>query len=310
MVAEELNFRRAADRSHVSQPALSKQVRDLEAELGLTLLDRNTARVRLTDAGRVLLVEARAILARVNEAVALTRDAAGGRRGQLCVGNIAAISANFMPATLTAFRRQYPEVDVTLREVSSAEQVAALASGAIQIGFTLSVQPPLPETVERFLILRSPLRAVLGRAHRLARQPRVALADLAAEPMLGLSNARGSLRHKDILVDLFAARGLSLATPRLVEGFDSLIASIASGAGITLLPEIADTSRAEGIVFRPLRDKGDDLQLDLWAIWRKGETSRLAHNFVTVLREMRQQRSRRVPAQSAAGGASRRSDSS
>ncbi|MBS0663405.1 MAG: LysR family transcriptional regulator [Verrucomicrobia bacterium] len=286
-VAEDLNYRRAASRLHVSQPALSKQIKDLEAELGVRLLDRNTVSVRLTDAGRVLVAEAKGILARVGDTLGLVRGAVHGRSGQLTVGNIAAISASFMPATLTAFRQRYPDVEVTLREYSSAEQVAALVAGDIQIGFTLNKHQAMPASLERFLVLTSPLRAVVGLGHRLARSPRVGLADVARERLLALANPRAGNRHRELIQEVLAARRLGGEAPKLVDGFDSLLASVASSQGVTLLPELANAWRAAGVTFRPLRDRGPDLSLELWAFWRKGESSRLAHNFIQVLREMR-----------------------
>src|SRR5215217_6751400 len=112
-VAEALNFRRAAEQLRVAQPALSKQIRDLEDELGARLLDRNTAGVRLTDAGAVLLNEARQILLAAQQAAIAVRDAAQGRRGRIVIGNIGAMSAAILPSNLTAFRERYPDVDVT-----------------------------------------------------------------------------------------------------------------------------------------------------------------------------------------------------
>src|SRR5664279_401085 len=106
-VAEELNFRRAAERLHVVQPALSRQIKDLEYDLRVRLLDRDTVRVRLTDAGRVFLDEARQILAHAERAKEMARDAAAGRRGRLVIGNVGPVTTSFMPASLTAFRARY-----------------------------------------------------------------------------------------------------------------------------------------------------------------------------------------------------------
>src|SRR5262245_60235793 len=116
-VAEALSFRGAAERLRVAQPALSKQIRDLEDECGARLFDRNTSRVRMTDAGAVLLEEARQLLAQANRLPALVRDAAQGRRGRLIIGNIGSLTAGFLPASLAAFHAKFPDVDVTLIEL-------------------------------------------------------------------------------------------------------------------------------------------------------------------------------------------------
>ena len=125
-VAEELSFRRAAHRLHVSHPALSQQVHDLENELGLKLFERNSRRVELTEAGRAFLIGARRALAAAKEAVTQAQEAAKGDRGRLVIGSIGPLTSSFLPVALARFREQRPLVEVTVLNMNNRAQVEAV----------------------------------------------------------------------------------------------------------------------------------------------------------------------------------------
>lgn len=286
-VAEELNFRRAAERLHIVQPALSRQIKDLEYELRVRLLDRDTVRVCLTDAGRVFLGEARQILEQAERAGELAREAAAGRRGRLIIGNVGPVTTSFMPASLTEFRARYPEVAVTLMEIEPGEQLAALEAGVIQVGFTVEKNPVLPANLRRFSVLRSPMCAVVGPGHRLAGAKRIPLAELAGERLLAFAGHK-SQTHADLVHRMFAAHGLKAEPARVVEGFESLLAMIAGGQGVSLMPQHIPLAGAGRVRIIPLAETTDDLVFELSAVWRDGETSPLARNFVALLRELKQ----------------------
>src|SRR5580700_5140704 len=131
------NVSRAALKLHVSQPALSRQVRDLEDELGFLLLKRSAKSVRLTEAGRVFLIEARAVLQRAEEAVQAARAIATGARGELHVGYAPSLTARFLPRTLRAFQAQSPGVRVRLHDLSTEEMLAGLREGTLQMAFVV-----------------------------------------------------------------------------------------------------------------------------------------------------------------------------
>lgn len=285
-VAEELNFRKAAERLRVAQPALSSQIKDLEGEIGVRLLDRNTASVRLTDAGRIFLEETRRTLQQAAAAIRAAQETAAGRRGRLAVG-YSPLLLGFMPAGLKRFGEKYPEVDVSLVELAMGEQVAAVAAGSIQIGFAIAGTLPVPAGLKEASIVRSPVRLVVGRTHRFAKARRVALADLAREPLLCLANGRGTLVHFETMRPMFAARGLKPGPVKRIEGAEPFRAMLESGAGVTLMPEIASLSRSADLVFKPLRDSGDDLFLEIRALWHGATASALVENFLQVLRQMK-----------------------
>jgi DNA-binding transcriptional LysR family regulator len=283
-VAEELNYRKAAQRLRVAQPALSSQIKDLEYELGVKLLDRNTTGARLTDAGAAFLQEVNLILAQALKATAVAREAAKGRRGRLNVAYSAPLLMGFMPITLKAFNAAFPDVETDLVEMPIAEQMAALESGAIHIGFAIKGRTPIPPQLQHVEIVRSPVRVVVGRGHRLASARRLALADLTREPLLCLKPTKGSRSVQgEIMRQHFVIRGLKIGPIRQIEGAEVFRATLESGLGVSLIPEIGALFRSPDLVFKPLEDTGDDLFIELHAIWWDGQTSQLAANFIALM---------------------------
>jgi len=287
-VAQTLNYRAAAATLHVSAPALSRQIKDLERELGARLFDRNTQSVRLTNSGTVFLTEVRAILSHVDRACEFAREAEEGRRGRLTIGTIGRRLSHCMPQCLTTFQTRYPEIQVDLVEMDYAEQLAALEAGTLDVGF-------MPEHIAitvgtRFqheTILSAPIFAVLSRRHRLARGRKVALADLAKERLLFLGKTKSSM-CADFARPLFASRKLIPNEMVEVKGFQTLITMIASKQGVSLLGFESIASGAPGVVLRPLKETGADLTLKFCAVFRHyaSKTSRPVDHFLTTLHEV------------------------
>ncbi|HEY0944649.1 MAG TPA: LysR substrate-binding domain-containing protein [Opitutaceae bacterium] len=283
-VAEGLNYRRAAERLHVAQPALSKQIKDLEDEVGARLMNRNTGGVALTDAGTVFLEEVRDILERVDMAVSAAREAEAGRGGRLIIGNLGALSASFLPAALSTFRTKYPHVDVTLHEMALPDQMAGLRAGTIQLAFTIDRQTAIPSDLECAEVLQSHVAVALGRDHPLARQTRVSLADLMSEQLLCVGETVRHDLHQKRIERTFAARGIRHRPIKRVNSFESLIALVAGDHGVSFLLPFASSPGTENVVFRRIKEDGDDLEVRLLAVWRKNSGSQLARNFVDGLR--------------------------
>jgi DNA-binding transcriptional LysR family regulator len=282
-VAEELNFGRAADRLHVSKPTLSQQIKDLESTLGVQLLDRNTTSVRVTVPGEAFLPEARQVIAQSERAIAVAHDAAQGRRGLLRIGNAATLSHGFMPACLRIFRREYPDVDVNLVEVDLNEQIIAVKSARIDLGFTLQREGSALAGLKHYLAVRSPLRVVLALAHPLARKKTISLADVARESLLSIGGPKAS-SHRDNLSRLLVGRGMKNFSFTVVPGYEAFLAMVASGQGVSLLPKMPSIAAVEGLTTRSLVESGPDLIFEVRAVWRTGESQLLA-NFVQLLQK-------------------------
>jgi len=285
-VAQELNFRRAAERLRVAQPALSSQIKDLEFEIGARLLDRDTGGVRLTDAGAAFLEEAQLIVEHSQRAISVARETAQGRRGRLTIGYFAAIFMGLMPESLKAYREKFPGVDVMLVEMPVHEQIGALESGAIQIAFAVGGVIPVPAHIRNVCVARSPVRVVMHHQHRLARARRIAVADLANEPMccITVPKAPASL-HRDLMQRFFANHGVKPKPIREIVGVEAFRATLESGlGGVSLITESGSLSRSDHLVLKPLKETGPAYELELHALWRDDQTSQLTENFIAVMR--------------------------
>lgn len=288
-VAETLNYRAASGRLNLSAPALSKQVRDLEEELGVRLFDRDTTRVRLTNAGQVFLAEARAIIAHAERAMTQAREAAKGQRGRLAIGNVGPLTAGYMAEAVTAFSARFPDVEVDLADVELPGQLPALEKGEIDVGFTtarLIDTVGLPEKFEHAPVLTTPLGVALSVDHALANQRTVEFAQLTRERLLCISTIGSRSTHRGDIEELLAGRGLKPGRVTEVRGFESLLAMIASGQGVSVLAGRASVLRVEGIVLRPFKDPGPDCSLDLHAVWCRGTAGVMAENFIAEFRRL------------------------
>jgi len=282
-VAEELNFSRAARRLHLSQPPLSKQIGDLEGELGVRLFDRNRSRVRLTDAGRSLLKEAREILERVEAAVQRTREAQTGAWGELRVGTIGAITVSLLPQTLSAFRKRYPGVEVSMHEMQAAEQMEALRNGRIDVGFVRQVAGEAEAPgLAHLHVARFPLVAAVPSQHPLARKRTLSLEALDREPLVYYS-AKRSAAYREWVRKLFEDAGLEPRFHRSVESYETLISMVAAGYGIAILPKTEEKPVGKGYLFIPFT-AGTPVY-DLYAVWLRDHSSVTLQNFLGVLKE-------------------------
>jgi len=235
-VAETENVSRAALKLHVSQPALSRQIRDLEEELGFLLLERGAKSVRLTDAGRVFLTESRGVLERADDAVKAARAIATGNRGELHVGYAPTLTARILPPALRAFQTGMPSVRVKLHDVSTEEMLAGLHEGRLQIAFLVRPRTAALRGLRFEELVRDPLRLAVAPNHPLARRRVVALADAVLEPFIAY-NRKDYPDYHELVASVFSA---SKSRPRIAEepdGVSSLISAIEAGNGVALMPD-------------------------------------------------------------------------
>lgn len=283
-VAEELHFNRAAVRLHMAQPPLSQAIRRLEAEIGSILFVRNNRSVSLTPAGTAFLATARRTLASLEEGVAHTRRVSQGIEGHLTLTFLNITPYAALLRALRDFRSAAPAVAFTLHEASTREQVAALESGAADVGF---LRTPGTTTLDLTFqtILREPIAVALPAGHPLALQPQVALASLADEAFVASPRALGQGFH-DQLVQLCQTAGFAPRVAQHGRQLQTLVALVAAGFGIALLPASLALPGRDDIVFRPLAADAPDslLHLDLLMAWNHARASPVRDRFIETIR--------------------------
>lgn len=236
-VAEELNFTRAAERLRTAQPSLSQQIRDLEEEVGTPLLERTKRRVALTAAGRAFLDEARLVMAQTQRAVMMARRAAQAEQKKLTIGFLPSAEVKIFPSVLSSIRALYPDIQVELRHMTTAEQRDALTTGSIDIAF---MRLPVDEIAMVYdVVLMERVVVVLPESHPLARLDEIPLESLAEFPYLRVApNHAGNLH--EITENHCRAMGVPLRPLQDVENVLTLLTLIGMGIGFGLLPDYAE----------------------------------------------------------------------
>jgi DNA-binding transcriptional LysR family regulator len=280
-VAEERHFGRAAQRLHMTQPPLSMQIKALERELGVELLERSSRRVALTDAGRAFLERAITILGAVEEARDVARGAERGTRGRFEVGFISSASLSLLPPSIRLFRERFGAVELELKELTSAQQIDALYEGGIRAGL---VRLPLRAPGIRFEpVLEERLVVAVPSGHALEDFERVPLQAVADLPLIFFTRQLIPGFHAQI-VELFRRVG---AFPRVAQHavhLQTIVGLVASGVGIAILPASAERVGREGVVYRAL--DAPDATSWMGLAWVEGDESKLLDNFLRTVREV------------------------
>ncbi|GGU76729.1 LysR family transcriptional regulator [Streptomyces filipinensis] len=262
-VAEELHFTRAAERLYVSQPALSKQIRALERQLGAELFRRDRHGVALTDAGQALLPHARQVLAAWEAGGAAVEAARAAQRSTLVVGmSTSPGRGGLLPAVRSRFTAAHPAVTVRLRQMSWDDPTAGLADGTADVAF---VWLPLPDE-ERYawtVVAEEPRLLALPESHPLAARAGLDFADLLDEPFLALPRSAGRLRDHWLALDARAGR-----PPRIgaeISGAEETYEALLAGLGICLVAEgNAPLITLGGVTTRPVRGIGPSRYALAW----------------------------------------------
>lgn len=279
-VAEELHFGRAAQRLHLAQPALSRQIQNFEHELEIQLLFRTKRRVQLTAAGAVMLDQARSVLTRAEQAVRAAQLAARGRTGWLGVGFVGSATYDMLPASLKLFRQRSPGVEVTLSEMTTAEQVQALHEKRIHVGF---VRPPVrAEGLALETIAREPILVALPRGHRLAHRATIPLRSLAGEEFI-LHPREPRPSWVDYVIGLCREAGFEPNVVQETMEVQTSISLVAGGVGIAVVPGAVAKMPRRGVVYRRLSRPSP--MTELIAAYRQDELSPVLRDFLAVVRE-------------------------
>lgn len=265
VLAEELHFGRAADKLHIAQPALSQQIKSLESELGLRLVERTSRGVVLTDAGERLLAEARSVVGRFDEAVETMRRVKHGAVGALRVGVFPGPLRNVLPAALVELRRRLPDFDVETRFVATDEQLRALLEARLDLALLpalgrLDVSPPLATRV----ISNEPLGIALPGAYPIAVEDAVDPDALARLPLVFMSRDSAPNVYDTVLA---ALRTAGVEPRSLLESStpESSLAIVGAGLGFSIKTESEVDGVGDAVVWRRLA--GFDLELSIVAAW-------------------------------------------
>jgi DNA-binding transcriptional LysR family regulator len=281
-VAEEGHITRAAQRLGIQQPPLSQQIQALERELDAQLFRRKPRGVELTPAGRAFFDEAKAILARVGEAVAATKRAARGEVGRVGIGFTSSASFHpFVPRAIRAFRERYSLVALTLEENGTTELVGALRAQTIDAAFVRSPVGEGPDLVIRPL-LEEPMVAALPTGHALSSAGgALPLAALAGETFILYRRPVGPGLH-DAIIAACDRAGFSPLIGQEAPRMLSTLSLVAAGLGVTLVPHSMSRLEAEGVAYRAL-EAAAQLVAPLNLAYRRGENSAAVRRFVGLV---------------------------
>jgi DNA-binding transcriptional LysR family regulator len=277
VAAEELNFRRSAERLNVDQSGLTRRIQKLEHILRIQLFERTTREVTLTPAGRSLYEESSSLLRNYEEAVKAARRLQDGKTGSLTVAYMSFASTELMPVAVARFRQAYPFVDVTLRYLRTQGQKLALARGEVDIGYMIG---PFHHSEFDTLVLRSdPLYLITPKGHPFKHDREIRPADIADEQLI-LGDMLEWEAYRWRLTDLFSGEGVPLDVRLEASNTLALLGLVAAGLGVTILPESLLGSLRSDVEYRPIVQ--DSFRVETILAWRRSNIATAVRNFVEI----------------------------
>jgi LysR family transcriptional regulator, benzoate and cis,cis-muconate-responsive activator of ben and cat genes len=288
-LATELNFTRAAMRLHISQPPLTRQIQQLEREMGLALFARTTRGVSLTAAGTVFFEEAKKMIELADRAVEKSKLADKGQMGRLDIGIFGSSTWNVIPKLVSALRVSHPNIVISLQNTTKFQQIEAVRERRMDIGFN-RVFPEIPDLVVE-TVFEEGLCVAMHKDHPLARRRFIAVKDLADEPIILFpNNVRPSFG--DLIVAIYRNAGLTPNVVQDVEDVVTAIALVSSGMGLSIVPESAISLRLPDIRYHPLRAPG--AKVDLSCVFHADNSSPTLRAFLEITRKMRRSKLRNL----------------
>jgi DNA-binding transcriptional LysR family regulator len=276
-VAEELHFGRAAERLHMSQPPLSQQIQSLEEELDVQLFYRTKRWVKLTEAGQIFLPEARQTLAQAEQAIVAVQQLKSGERGHLTIGFVGSAIGEVLPALISHFRTQFRDVELHLRELTTAQQVRALHENRIQVGL---LRPTIQsEQIIIHTLIREQIIVALPESHPLAAKEAIEIAALARETFILFPRQQGRGLY-DQVISICQQAGFSPHIEQEATQMQTIIGLVAAELGIALIPDSACHLRSSGIAYRPLIPMTQATELAI--AWKKDNSSSVLQNFIQL----------------------------
>lgn len=277
MVAEELHFSRAAARLHIAGPPLSKQIQQLESELGFPLLERSTRRVALTAGGEVFLERARRVLGDLDAARSDAARAHRGDTGRLSVGFSGSASYELLPNLLRRYRERHPHVEIEPHgEMLSARQLDAIEQGRLDVGFVRATA--FAPAISTRTVWSEPLVALLPSDHRLATRGLLQVSELAGEPFVSYWE---SMLLADAVHSSCRRAGFTPSVVQRAGESYGLACLVAAGFGVGLVPQAARHMQLSGVRFVPVPvEQSEPVTLTL--AWRKGDRAPATRNFLRL----------------------------
>ena len=279
VVAEELHFTRAAERLHIAQPPLSYQIQRLEQDLGISLFERNRRHVQLTEAGKVLLGEARRIFGQLEQSVLLVHRVGQGEIGLLTLGFVPSASNSILPVLLQALQQRFPDVQLFLKEMNPDQIIQSLHDHHIDVGMVY-----LPFTDPEFCtqtVFHEPLLAVLPANHPQACQEFVDLLALADDYFIvppRYVNLAGLYAH---IMETCRLAGFTPKVRQEAWMMQTITGLVAADMGVALVPASVQNLHSTGIVYRPLLGMTREVQLGV--IWRRESAAPVLQSFLSVI---------------------------
>jgi LysR family hca operon transcriptional activator len=280
-VAEEKSITVAAKRRlRTAQPSLSRQLRELETEVGARLMTRSASGIELTAAGKVFLDHARLALAQVEAAASAARRAAHPEERTLALGFLSGCEPEWLPGVMHVLREELPRIEVTISSKHSPQLAEGLATGKLDAAF-LRPEEQYPDLVYKVLV-SEPLIVVLPSDHRLASRRAISLSDLAGETFIGMADQAPVLRS--IIEDYIRRSGIDLKPTHKVEYLSMAMSLVASTRGVALLPDFARNFLTRSVIARPLA--GEAPSIDLVLGYHKANNSPLLKTFLSRVDDM------------------------
>lgn len=277
VLAEELNFRRAAEKLHMSQPPLTRLIGQLERELGITLFERTTRRVELTEAGQSLLREARGLILCADETARRIRHATSEASNRLRVGYVPLALYTVLPQFLDQCRKDFPELELDLRERTTDMQLSELCSAEIDIGFIHI--PVYSNLLAVKSVYREPMKLAVPNSHPMANHSGAKLTDFASDVLIMHSRAENPAMYDDILRCCTVA-GFS---PRILQKADdqSCMALLMAGQGVHFIASGMECLEPNGL--KHLAISGIAPTLELAIAWRQEDPSSATKSLVSQI---------------------------
>jgi DNA-binding transcriptional LysR family regulator len=281
-VAEALSFTKAAAKLHLAQPSLTRQIINLEQELGVQLLNRSKNHVAVTAEGRAFLLDARRVLALAAESVAAVQRLSRGESGQLNIGYLSNFNFDLLPKTLGAFREGFPHIALNLFDMIPAEQFRALEARKIDLGFVGLRPTAVTRDLQWECIARHKTIVAVPQHHPLAKKSKINLTDLKTMFFVGMSE-KTHPGFRDWLCEVCRPADF---TPRILQDAElepGLMRFVAEGLGVTLAREQIKNLPHPGVVFRPLNPP---VKTDYCIAWNRDNDSRALQQYISIVKNL------------------------